>query len=123
MKTVGLLATSGTIESGAFAEALRRGGVEVVLPGKDDQQAVMAAIYAIKGAASAEQRQAARTALLAVGERLVAAGAQAIVLGCTELPLVLGRGDLAVPVLDSVLVLARAAITLAGREPRPAEAS
>jgi aspartate racemase len=123
VKSVGLLATTGTVESGAFAEALGRGGIDVLLPGNEDQQAVMAAIYAIKGSPSAEQRQAARGALLAVAERLVSAGAQAIVLGCTELPLVVGRGDLAVPVLDSVLILARAAITLAGREPRPAEPS
>lgn len=121
VKTVGLLATTGTVESGAFAQALRRAGIGVLLPGAEDQQAVMAAIYAVKGEGSEEQRTAARTALIAVAERLVSAGAQAIVLGCTELPLVVGRGDLAVPVFDSVLILARAAITLAGREPRPAE--
>jgi aspartate racemase len=121
VKTVGLLATTGTVQSGAFAEALGRRGVEVLVPGSEDQLAVMSAIHAIKGSPSPEAREGARSAVIAAAERLVTAGAQAIVLGCTELPLVVGARDLSVPVLDSVLVLARAAITLAGREPRRAE--
>jgi aspartate racemase len=52
-----------------------------------------------------------------VAGRLVAAGAEGIVLGCTEVPLVLEAGSLAVPVFDVVLILARAAIVAAGREP------
>jgi aspartate racemase len=121
VKRVGLLATTGTVRSGAFAQALGRIEVEVIVPASEDQLAVMTAIYAIKGAPSAEGREAARTAVVGVAERLVSGGAQAIVLGCTELPLVVGAGDLSVPVLDSVLLLARAAIVLAGREPRTAE--
>jgi aspartate racemase len=52
-----------------------------------------------------------------VAERLAAAGAQGIVLGCTEIPLVLKAGDLDVPVFDTLTLLARAAIAAAGRTP------
>jgi aspartate racemase len=40
-----------------------------------------------------------------------------VVAGCTEIPLVLKPGDLGVPVFDTLLLLARAAITAAGRKP------
>ena len=121
MRTVGLLATTGTIESRGFQETLARGGIATLVPGEDDQRRVMAAIYAVKGSPAARTRDGVRRELRAVAERLVQAGAEGIVLGCTEIPLVLGRRDLDVPVFDVVLVLARAAIAAAGREPVAAE--
>jgi aspartate racemase len=121
VKTVGLLATTGTIEAGRFAEALRRAGIGVVTPGPDDQRRVMAAIYGLKGAANPAQREASRRDVRAAAERLAEAGAGGIVLGCTELPLLMEGSGLAVPVFDPVLILARAAIAAAGREPLAAE--
>ena len=50
---------------------------------------------------------------VAVGRRLAREGAQAVILGCTELPLVLGETDLGLPLLDSNLILAETAVRLA----------
>jgi aspartate racemase len=114
---VGLLATTGTIESGCFQETLRRAGVETLVPDEAGQRRVMSAIYDIKRSAARQMRADARRQLRAVADGLVESGAGGIVLGCTEIPLVLGTADLTVPVFDVVLILARAAIAAAGREP------
>jgi len=118
LRTVGLLATTGTVRSGAFQAPLAAAGLEVRVPAPAEQERVMAAIYSIKGTLGRAERQALRDALAVIARRLVAQeGAEAIVLGCTELPLVLADAELGVPVFDVVLMLARAAIVAAGREP------
>jgi aspartate racemase len=119
IKAVGLLGTTGTVAGGHFQARLVRNRVETVEPGADDQIRVMAAIYDIKDSRAARSRSEIGNDLRDVAGRLVAAGAQAIVLGCTELPLVLKTGDLDVPVFDTLTLLARAAIVVAGREPVP----
>ena len=58
--------------------------------------------------------------LVRVATHLLAQGAQAVVLGCTELPYVMKPHDLQVPLLDSNLVLARAAVRLATGTPQHA---
>ena len=78
---------------------------------------MMAAIYDIKNSASPRSREEINAEIVAVAENLVADGAEGIVAACTEIPLALGRKDLSVPYFDSLLVLARAAIRCAGREP------
>jgi aspartate racemase len=117
VRTAGLLATTGTVRSGVFQTALAAAGVGVRVPTPAEQERVMAAIYSIKGALGNMERKALRDALGVIARRLVADGAEAIVLGCTELPLILADADLGVPVFDVVLLLARAAIVAAGREP------
>jgi aspartate racemase len=119
LKTLGLLATSGTVAAGRFQDVLAQSGIRTLVPDAADQARVMAAIHAIKGSAAGPQRARIGEDLRTMGERLAAAGAQGVVLGCTEVPLVLSAGSLSVPVFDAVLILARAAITAAGREPAP----
>ncbi len=121
IRRVGLLATAGTVRAGLFQRRLADAGVDVVLPGEDDQARVMAAIYSVKASPSSAQREQATLSLREVAARLIARGAQGIVLGCTEIPLVFGAGDAPVPVFDSLMVLARASIRAAGLEPLPAE--
>ena len=114
---LGLLATTGTVASGLFQHRLAESGFEVIVPDAQDQARVMAAIYGIKASAAAGDRARVAAEVRAVAERVVALGAEALVLGCTELPLVFGPGDINVPVIDSLLSLARAALRAAGREP------
>jgi len=121
LRTVGLLGTTGTVESGRFQRTLAAAGVATVVPDRQDQHRVMSAIYSIKGAGAEAAREEARRSVAGVGERLVKAGAEGIVLGCTELPLVVSARDMSVPLFDVVLILARAAIAAAGREPRARE--
>jgi aspartate racemase len=107
-RKVGLIASSGTLYSGLFDEACKKAKVELLKPDSETQTAkVMKAVYEIKATApSDESRALAREA----AETLVLSGAQAIIAGCTEIPLVLVDGDLSVPVIDPLAVLAERAV-------------
>ena len=110
-RTIGAIATSGTLQSGLIANICAEYGITLLTPAEDIQTGkVMAAIYRIKaeGATPASAmlvREAAAT--------LIAQGAQAIIAGCTEIPLVLKDGDLSVPVLDPISILAARALAAA----------
>jgi aspartate racemase len=108
---VGLLATTGTIQTGLFQKALSHTGIKVVLPDPEIQENwVMEAIYGKQGIKVMGPSGNSKHLILKVSEKLVHLGAQAIVAGCTEVPLVLKEGDLSVPVIDPISILARAAI-------------
>jgi aspartate racemase len=108
---VGLLATTGTIGAGLFQEPLARRGIEVLVPGAKAQKVVTSAIKVIKvEGGSARARGMVRQA----ADDLLARGAEAVIAGCTEIPLALKDGDLPVPVIDSIDCLADAAIARAG---------
>jgi aspartate racemase len=117
IRTVGMLATTGTLQGGRFREKLQRSGIETIVPLGPDQERVMAAIYEIKGAPGGRDRDAIGAEMREISGRLIQRGAQGVIAGCTEIPLVLRPGDLRVPVFDTLLLLARAAIAAAGREP------
>ena len=115
---VGLLATRATVATGLYQDAFRPLGAEVVVPDERGQEVIDRLIYAIKAQGVDD---ALRSAGVAVGRGLNRAGAEAIVLGCTELPLVLGEDTLGLPILDSNLTLAEVAVRLAtSAEPLPA---
>ena len=117
IRTVGMLATTGTLQGDRFREKLELAGIETLTPAKADQERVMAAIYEIKGAPGGRGRDAIGAEIRDIADRLIQRGAQGVVAGCTEIPLVLKPGDLNVPVFDTLLLLARAAIAAAGRQP------
>ncbi|MDQ2625339.1 MAG: amino acid racemase [Actinomycetota bacterium] len=114
----GVLATTGTVRSGVYHRALEERGIEPVAPAGGDQDAVMTIIY--------DQVKAGRPvdleALRSVVARLVADGAEVVLLGCTELSVVAqDAGLLADPLyVDSLDVLARVTIERAGRRVRTA---
>ena len=115
---VGLLATRATVATGLYQDAFRPLGAEVVVPDQRGQEVIDRLIYAIKAQGVDD---ALRSAGVAVGRGLNRAGAEAMILGCTELPLVLGEDTLGLPILDSNLILAEVAVRLAtSSEPLPA---
>jgi aspartate racemase len=106
-RAVGLLATLGTIRSGLYHRALARRGIAVVESASAEDARVQAAIKSVKaGDLGRRVRERVRAAATALTRR----GAGAIILGCTELPLVMAAGDVAVPVLDGTEILAAAAL-------------
>ncbi len=76
---------------------------------------VMKAIYAIKADGATTQ---AKTLVRSATQELLDRGAEIVVAGCTEIPLVLKDGDLPVPVIDPIAILAEAAIARAGGKRR-----
>jgi len=112
IKTVGLLGTAFTMEQDFYKGRLQRKfGLEVVVPEADDRALVHRIIYdeLVRG----RIEKASRDAYRAVIERLVAGGAQAVILGCTEIMLLVKAQDSAVPLFDTTRIHAEAAVDLA----------
>jgi aspartate racemase len=113
-KHVGLLATSGTVGTGLYAEALQRHSLTAVNPDAGSQEnLVMEAIYGQGGIKAGNTTGLPYEQLKTAAEELIEKGAQAIILGCTEIPLVLKNGQLPVPLIDASEVLAKAAVNYA----------
>jgi aspartate racemase len=118
MKRIGLIATLGTVRSRIFHDAFEAAGIEVLVPEARAQARVMNAIYGRKGIKAGVTVGAPRKAILGVAAGLVRRGAQAIVAGCTEVPLVLGDKDLPVPLIEPMRIGALACIRRAGGKAR-----
>ncbi|MBK9675842.1 MAG: aspartate/glutamate racemase family protein [Betaproteobacteria bacterium] len=106
--TVGLLGTRFTMEQAFYRDRLsERHGLQVVVPGPEDRETVHRIIYQelCLGVVTAESRGAYRRILA----KLAAQGAQAIILGCTEISLLVTQQDSAVPLFDTTAIHARAA--------------
>ncbi|MEJ8856315.1 amino acid racemase [Variovorax robiniae] len=118
-RRVGLLATSGTLGSRVYHEAVEGAGLEAIAPDEANQARVMNAIYGEKGVKAGYTEGECRDDLMLALAHLVERGAQAVILGCTELPLLLAQSA-AFPVarthvvlLDPTDILARKCVALA----------
>jgi aspartate racemase len=111
MGRVGLLGTRFTMEEPFWAERMSRHGIEVKVPGPDDRDTVHRIIY--EELCLGDFRDASRTTYVEIIERLAAAGAQGVVLGCTEIELLVGPGDTRVPVFPSTALHVRSAVEAA----------
>ncbi|NHA68412.1 aspartate/glutamate racemase family protein [Phycicoccus flavus] len=98
-RRVGLLATRFTMEEDFYVERLRSRGLDVVVPGEADRATVHRVIYdeLVRGVVREESRSAYRE----VVGRLAADGAEAVVLGCTEIGLLLRPDDVDLPLYDT----------------------
>jgi len=109
---IGLIGTRQVMAEDFYARRLAdRWSIDVVVPPVDEQAELDRVIFdeLTQGVVSA----ASRDTFAGVIERLAARGAQAVVLACTEIGLLLGPGDVAVPLIDSAQVHALAAVDAA----------
>jgi len=114
VRRVGLIATTGTVQAGIFQRFFSKIGKELILPTSEIQEKrVMKAIYGKDGIKAIGPADNSRRLILQASQTLVGRGAQAIIAGCTEVPLVLEDGDLPVPVIDPLTILALSAIATA----------
>ena len=113
IKKIGLLATTGTVKSRIYHKAMT--GIEVVTPSDSEQEIVMNAIYGERGIKAGFTQGEPRSALLEVAKGLINKEVEAIIMGCTEIPLVLNQKDLSVPLIDVLQVLARAVVRASGK--------
>jgi aspartate racemase len=91
LSRVGLLATGFTMEDGFYAERMRQHGIDVLVPDPDDRAEVHRVIY--EELCLGLMRDSSRDRYLDVARRLEDSGAQGLVLGCTEIELLLRPGD------------------------------
>lgn len=107
-RTVGITGTHWLVRSSVYPAALAAVGIEAVRP--DEADIMETARIIMNELVRGEQRPESVRALQGVLARLRAAGCDAVVLGCTELPLVLSDANAPLPTLDSTRLLARAAL-------------
>lgn len=116
VRTAGLLATDGTVQTGIYQRCFEGTGIRLLAPDPAGQQAIMAMIYqGVKAGRRDYDASAARQAMEALLDR----GAETLILGCTELPLAVRLYGIGLPATDPTLELALAAIRQAGAEAAP----
>ncbi|WP_309629180.1 amino acid racemase [Brevundimonas sp.] len=102
---IGILATPGG--EALYVAALTEAGVRPVVLQGEDRAAFMACVYGVKrGDVGVDNR----AAMARLAEALNVAGADAVIAGCTEVPLLLDAADVSVPLVDSAEVLAEACV-------------
>lgn len=112
VSTVGLLGTAFTMEQDFYRGRLASHGLTVLVPGADDRALVHGVIY--DELCVGVVRDTSRHAVVAVARRLIDRGAQGLVLGCTELELLVGPGSLAeVPLFPTTRLHVEAALRVA----------
>ena len=119
LKRVGLLASTGTVQSGLFARPFAAAGIETIAPTQKEQARVMDAVFGRGGVKAGLTEGRPRKLVLDIAGRLIRRGAEAIIAGCTEIPLVLRDEDIPVPLIEPMRAAARAAIARAGFRLRP----
>lgn len=109
---VGLLGTRFTMKEDFYKSRLsQRYGLEVMVPNDSEQEIVHRVIYdeLVRG----EIRQASKVQYIEIIERLIQYGAEAVILGCTEIGLLIRNGDCQVPLFDTTRIHAEAAVEYA----------
>ena len=110
---VGVLAADACLEAELYQNALRARGVQPLVLEDDERERFMERLYRIKAGDTGPD---SRRDMHALAFTLIDRGAKAIVAACTEIPLVLGPGDLPVPVIDSTDVLVAETLAFARDE-------
>ena len=123
-KKIGVLSTTGTRKTGLYRNALEKAGLEVKEPDEDWQQRIHAAVYdtgyGIKAKSSPVTAKAIEELNLAMGQ-LKEKGAEAILLGCTEIPLAITEVEIyGLPIIDPNKLLAKALLEKLGTDLRSA---
>jgi len=111
-KTVGILATRGTLAADLYQKALAQAGVPYLIPDAPAQDALMRVIY--DGVKAGKGPDSYRADFLTVLEQMSAGGAEVFLLGCTELPLAAESLKITLPTVDPTAELAKAAIRFCG---------
>jgi aspartate racemase len=104
---IGLLATKSTAESGMYSECFEKYGIKVILPTGEMQEEITGIIMEILGG---KKGMKDRNRLNEIVKYLAKKGAEAIVLGCTDLPLLLKKCDREIILFDTLKILAEATV-------------
>ena len=111
MKTVGLLGTKFTMEKAFYQDALARKNITVLVPDAGDREVVNDVIY--DELVAGQIRDESRAGFVAIIEKLAARGAEGVILGCTEIPLLVNEADAGMPLFDTTAIHAETALNYA----------
>jgi aspartate racemase len=108
---IGLLGTKPTMEMDFYKNIFKEKGVDVVIPNTEDRQFIHDTIF--KELFSGELNETTRKRFLIIMENLVSQGAQGIILGCTEIPLLIKQEHTSIPLFDTTYIHACAGVDFA----------
>jgi aspartate racemase len=108
IEKVGLLGTKFTMEMDFFKSKLSQQNITTVIPDEDDRAFIHHTIFEELGRGLVLEETKKR--YLSIIDKLVSQGAQGIILGCTEIPLLIKQEDINVPAYDTTLIHSKAAI-------------
>ena len=112
LKTVGLLGTRFTMEEEFYRKRLEnRFGLRVLIPSSEEIEAVHRILYEELGKGKIHERS--RAVFIGIIDKLIERGAEGIILGCTEIPLLIKQEHVTRPVFDTTALHAEAAVALA----------
>jgi aspartate racemase len=111
IRKTALLGTKFTMEAAFFKDKLSQQGIEVMIPDADERQFIHQTIFdeLDRGLLLTETK----VRYLDIIQNLIAKGAESVILGCTEIPLLIKSEDCTVPVFDTTLIHAKAAARFA----------
>ena len=111
LTTVALLGTKYTMQQGFYTEKLSQQGINTIVPNEEEIEFINNAIYTEMGKGIFLPET--KTKFLTIINRLISQGAQGIILGCTEIPILIKQKDCPVPVFDTTRIHAAAAVAFA----------
>jgi len=111
LRKVGLLGTLYTMEHRFYTDRLGEQGLGAIVPDEEDRHRVHEVIF--NELCKGELNPASKSDFVRIVERLRERGAEGVILGCTEIPLLLKQGDVDVPLFDTTLIHAEAAVNFA----------
>jgi len=111
LRTPGLMATAFTMEQSFYTDRLIDAGLKPVIPNTRDRAETHRIIY--EELCKDVTTEQSRAAYVAIAERLAASGADSLILGCTEVGMLLNEGNVEVPVFDTALIHCKAALDYA----------
>ncbi|MDC7975263.1 aspartate/glutamate racemase family protein [Bacillus sp. BLCC-B18] len=112
IKRIGLLGTKQTMEQGFYKSRLANYNIETIIPNEEERNFIHHVILdeLSKGIVS----ESSKEKILQITKSLIQNGAEGILLGCTEIPLLISQNDLKVPVFDTAFLHANTAVQFAG---------
>ena len=115
--SLGLLSTLGSYKTKIYSKFYNERELIIIVPDEQHRQNIMNAIYGNQGIKAGYKKETAESIQFAVNQ-LLDSGAEAIVIGCTEIPLIIDYLEIPVPIVNPTRILARRSIEMAGGEIR-----
>ncbi len=111
LKKVALLGTKYTMELGFYQQVLEKYNISAIIPGDEDRQYIHDAIYNEMG--KNIFLPSTKEKIISIINSLATKGAEGVILGCTEIPLLIKQIDCSIPVFDTTFLHASAAVEFA----------
>ena len=111
LQTVALLGTKYTMQFDFYKNKLKAQRIQTIIPAEEDIELINTAIYSEMG--KGIFLPATREKFLAIIEKLIGQGAEGVILGCTEIPILIKQSDCKVPLFDTTKIHSAAAIRFA----------